>query len=176
MAAVAAADDIGVINPERRVPLGYAVAVLAKIIGRDMSGALARRRRAIMAADTIPRHPGMIENCAGPFGCGVAIIACSSCWNVVGRLAAGRGAVMATGAGPNDLRMIDMQYRRPGLGDVAIFAGIGGGDMVGVLAPRIDAIMATNAISRNAAMIERYGGPDGCPMAIFTSVRALHMV
>lgn len=62
-----------------------------------------------------------------------------------GVLAGGRGAVMTAKAGAHHSRMIDAGDRSPRHHRMAVLARVGGGDMGGVLARSIGAVMTAGA-------------------------------
>ena len=75
------------------------------------------------------------------------------------RLALSLGAVVAAGAGTQNVGMIDCTHRRPGAGGVAILADVVGRDMVGGLASCRRSIVARGAIAADSGVAEARPGP-----------------
>jgi hypothetical protein len=141
------------------------VAVLAHIGRLDVLRILAERRRAVVTAGAVAHYACVVE-AGGQPGCwamtGLAIIARG--W-MVARLAAGNLAVMTRRAGAKNLRVIHAQHRRPVGRAMAVFAGIGGGDVASPFAARGAAVVATRAIARYARVVEARGEPGVGAMA-----------
>ena len=83
-----------------------------------------------MAGGTCARcHVDMVEHRRHPaIGC-VTVIAAVVTGDVVGRLARGRGAVVATEAGTQHSRMVDPDHRVPDTGAVTVLAQVRSLDM-----------------------------------------------
>ena len=75
MTRAAGAQDLRVIDANRRCPGGFAVAILADISRLNMRWRLACRGRAVMAADTVVEDIAVIEYCRKPRDRIVAVIA-----------------------------------------------------------------------------------------------------
>ena len=95
----------------------------------------------------------------------------------MGRVLTGRGdAVMTRTAGAQDVRVIDCEHRRKDISVVAVFTAVTGLDVCRVLAGRIHAVVAVNAISSDVQMIEIGRQPPRRGMAIVTRIFARQMI
>ena len=83
----------------------------------------------------------MVEHGGCPGVAAVAVITGRAAGDVVTRFSSGDAAVVTTGAGAEHCAVVDAIGRRPACAAVAVFAGIGTGDMAGVLARRGGAIV-----------------------------------
>ena len=89
----------------------------------------------------------------------------------MGRVLTGRGdAVMTRTAGAQDVRVIDCEHRRKDISVVAVFTAVTCLDVCRVLAGRIHAVVAVNAISSDVQMIEIGRQPRRRGMAIVTRI------
>lgn len=96
--------------------------------------------------------------------------------NVICRLAGRAETVVAGGTGTKHFGVIDHDCRLPEVGLVAGLTDLGGGDVSGVLARSIDAIVATGAVAIDAAVIEVDANPGHGVVALGTIIRALRMI
>jgi hypothetical protein len=95
----------------------------------------------------------------------------------VGRVFAGRNDTVVTRiTGANDLRVIDSKHRREDIRVVAILANIARLDMCQILAGRLHAIVAVDAIPGDVQVVEICRQPPGSGMAVVTSIPAGQMV
>ena len=89
----------------------------------------------------------------------------------------GDDAIVATGAGTDDLQVIYLYYGFPQTGRVTIFTDIGAVDMVQSFANSRDAVMTTCTATDYLQMIHRYCWfPDTGGMAVLTDVGAANVV
>lgn len=79
----------------RRCPAAGAVAVFANIRSLNMSGRLACCYAAVVAADTVARHPAMVKARALPATGGVAVLAIVTATHMVCGFARGSAPVVA---------------------------------------------------------------------------------
>ena len=95
----------------------------------------------------------------------------------VGRVFAGCNDAVVTGiTGANDLRVIDGKHRREDIRVVAILANIARLDMCQVLAGRLHAIVAVDAIPGDVQVVKIRRQPPVSGMAVVTSIPAGQMV
>ncbi len=117
-----------VIGGER--PTGYGMTIIALHRGDEMACRFAGGRDPIVARRTRADDQGVIEVGRDPGDGGMTAIAIGGGLHMTDVLASGRGAVMTTGAGGADAGMVK-PYIAPRSGNVAIIAGIAGGQMIG---------------------------------------------
>lgn len=137
----------------RREDVGV-VTVFANVRRRYVSRVLARGIRAVVAACAIAAYVDMIEVGRRPAGGGVAVVTVVAALDVRRRLAACRHAVVTGAAGADDLGVIDGENGREYVGRVAVFADIAGLNVREVLADRLGAVMAADAVAADIHMIE----------------------
>jgi hypothetical protein len=143
VAAVTAADDIGVVDPDHRYPGGVAMTILTHIGGLDMRRILTDCCRTVMTAGTVCRRVGMIEGSRHP-GCScVAQITGVVAGNMGRVFTCGRGAVVAAVAAADDIGVVDPDHRHPGGIAVAVLAHIGGLDVRRILSRCRGAVVTT---------------------------------
>lgn len=130
MARETTADNLRMINSDHRRPDSRGMTGLARVGGTDMSGRFTPRNAAIMTAKARSQNMRMINRC-NVWQPGVAwrrqvtrFTHVGSTW-MCGRFTRGNSAVMAAGAGANNLRMIHGigRHRRP-VGGKLLVAGI----------------------------------------------------
>lgn len=164
--AKARADDVGMIDANRRAPCRYRMTILAIVGGGDMRGVLAGRRHAVMTAGASSSDVCMAKVSGRPCRGGVTVIAGITALQVTSILSGGHCAIMTTKAGADDVGMIDAPFRRPGIDRMAILAIIVGVKVSGGLAGFNGAVMATDAVAGHAIVTECGLGPSGRHMAI----------
>jgi len=98
-------------------------------------------------------------------------------WHIAARdvsrvFADGSGTVMARATSTDYLGVIDREYGCPNCRAMAIFADIACLYMSLVLASRLRAVMAADAIANNIYMIEISRHPGGCDVTVVAGVAA----
>ena len=117
-------DDLRVIDGiHGRERIGI-VAILADAGCLDMCRDLAGRLGSVVTTRAIVDDVHMIEVGGQPTGCCMAVVTVVTARNVRRRLAGRRYAVVAGAARPQDLRVIDREYRCPDVGRMAILADV----------------------------------------------------
>lgn len=114
----------------------------------------AGRRRAVMTSRTTACHAAVIEMRRAPRNCGMTNIASARRLHVIRRFAGRRCAVMTACARTHHLRVIDARNGIPCRGVVAGLARIGARDMRRVFRRRRGAVVAADAITDDAGVIE----------------------
>lgn len=153
VAAVTATDHIRVIDPAHRYPGGVAVAVLADIVGLDMSIALAGGGVAVVAACTVVGLVRMIEIGRYPGLGGMAIVTGIAASDVIRGLADRRCPIVATCAGALYVCMIDAGNGRPAGGAMTGIADLSRSYMARMLAGRRGPVVAVRAITCHTGMV-----------------------
>lgn len=176
MAAAAIAQYLRMINCDHRFPDRGGVAVLADICCQGMQRTFAGCISPVMAARTIGHDVGMVEVGRHPGNCRMAVITDIPCSNVTRMLALSSCTVMAVAAAAYYLGMVDKRNRFPAGRAVTIFANIRGLNVHWALARRIHAVVATNAIANNAAVIEHSRNPGSRVMAIVALIARGHVI
>ena len=147
-------------------PDDVVMAVLAHVGCRDMRRVLAGGRNAVMAAGAVAGDVGVVKVCGQPCSRGVAVVAVVAAGNMCRVLAGCRYSVVASGAWADDLRMIDRERRNPAGCSVAVLAEIRCLDVVGMLAGRVEAIVAAGTTAGDPGVIEYDGDPGGSGVAV----------
>ena len=166
MAGRTGAQHLSVVYGCYRYPGDRRVTVLADVCRQDMRRVLARSLRPVVTADAVVGDIRVVEGCRRPGDGGVAVIAIVAAGKVGRVLAFGRVAIMAGEAGANDLRVIDHVGRRKRYDVVAILTSIGGIDMRWILARRIGAVMAADAVVSDIGVIKVGRDPPAGCMAV----------
>jgi len=169
------AEDLIVIDGDNGRPYIRTVAVLADVSRERVQRALASRIRTVMAVGAVANNIRMVEVRGRPRNCRMAVIAVVSARNVCRMFTCGDHAVVARAAGPDDLCVIDVECRQPGVRGMAVFANIAGLNVSWVLASRICAVVAAGTVPRNVDVVEVGGQPTCCGMTVFTVITARNM-
>lgn len=140
--AIAGTDDLIVIDRFHRFPGAAAVAVLAIVRGRRVIGTLAIFAITIVATIAADVIAAVLEIGRRPTTGAMAEIAGVVADNVILRLTVRHGTVVATGAGTDDLIVINPDHRRPIAVAVAILACVGGRH-VGIVFSRLRSTVMT---------------------------------
>lgn len=119
------------------------------------------RGRAIVALDTVGCDTGVIKPRTDPSERGMTGVAFRGSEHVRCALAAGRYTVVATCTRTDDLCMINTNGRPPTRRRVAGFTKRAGGDVGCSLSTRADSVMALDAITVDAGVIETRTKPGG---------------
>ena len=159
MAAGAGACDVIVIYGLGGRPGVGGVTILTHIVGCDMRGRFARCRRAIVAGHARPRDIAVAEIRGRPGGRCMTGAAFRCGLKMCRRLSGCLGAVVATRARADDIRMINGFGRRPCIGCVTVFAGIGRGYMGRRFTGRRRAIVAGRTGPRHVGVTEGRRAP-----------------
>ena len=154
MAGAACADDLCVVHRVGGRPLHPVVAVLANVTRVDMRCGLARGIDAVVAACAVARNVRMVERRRYPAIGRVAVVTGVATREMPGMLAGGYGAVVAGRAGTEHLRVVYTIGRRPLHRGMTVFAHVARRHVRRPLAGRVNAIVATEAITRDIRMIE----------------------
>ena len=127
------------------------MAVRAKAVGVDVTGALSLGGRAIVTAHTITRHTGMVEHGRGPGRRrAVAVAARRRGLNMGRALALRVEIIVATGAADVGLGVIELN-NRPVAGRVTAITGQMGGDVANRHAGRHVVVVTPGALARRTA-------------------------
>ena len=171
VATEAGAEHLGMIDPQRD-PTRICVAALTQIGGLNMGIVLIVQRGAVVAANAVIDHTRVIEVGRRPAGRGMADVALLRRRYVI------RGFIvdMAATAGTHHIGVIDLGYRSPAAGSVAILAHIGGRDMVRTLTRDRFIIVAAYAVAVDIGVVVRHRGPCTGGVAAGTDVAAGDMV
>ena len=124
MTGTAGADDLQVVDRICGRPRNVIVAGFAPLRRRYMCWSFPGRSKAIMAADAIAGDVGVVEIGGQPRSRRMAVVTVVAATDVRLVLAGGDGAVVATAARADDLRMIDRESRYPSGCAVTVFAEI----------------------------------------------------
>ena len=120
------------------------------------------RFNAVMTAGAVTGYPDVVEIGRQPADGRVAVVAVVAARNVRWMFASRCRAVVARTASPNDLGVIDGVGRHEDVRVMAILADVRRLDMCGVLAHRVDAVMAAAAVINDTQVIEIRRAPrDG---------------
>jgi len=157
----------GVVIEVRGDPCRRRMTVVAFGGRLNVEPVLAGGRYSVVTTRTGARHHGrMIEHGRTPRVGRMAVVAVVAAGNVVRRLAE-RDATIVTGRTSAEyLKVIDADHRRPGHRAMAVLANIGRVDMHRVPAGGIRSVVATDAVTRNIAVIEPRGQPRRTSMAV----------
>ena len=175
VAAHAAVDDAGVIEGcgaecEGRVA-DTAIAVSRKVIERLSNG-----EDAVVAAPAVVDDAGVIERCGCERQGRVASVAFVGGRQVVGRLTDGRHTVVTGYARAEHMGVIDLHRRTEGECRVAIFTHVVRCDVHRALADGSHAVVALDAVPRDACVFEPRGDPGEIRVAILALVGARNVV
>lgn len=175
MAADAATDHGRMIDSGNRCPAAAAMAILAEIGGRNVSGTLARRGYAIVTAGTASTDIAVIEHSGGPAAGVVAVVAGIATGDVGRCLAGCNAAVMAAGTAPEYRAVVDTGHRQPAAAAMAVFTKIGGLNVAARFSSGGSAVMTARAAASHCSMIEARGRPTARTMTGITLGCGLHM-
>lgn len=159
-----------VINPQCRLERAGTMAGLTSIGGANMGGTLAPRRSATdVAAHAVVYDTGVIERCGGqPRHRGVANIAFRGRPHMIGRLTFGDGAIVAACTHAYNLVVIHSTDLGKRHRVMTCFTHVCRANVLRVLAGGLHAVMATDTISRNPAVVESRRRPGNGRMARVT--------
>ena len=118
----------------------------------------------------------MVEIGSGPDGRRVTVGTVLCCWQMIGRLATCLGTVVARRAGANGIRMVESLGRCESDGAVAILTGVGRCEVGRVFARSCGAIMAGEAITGHARVVEAGCRPHSRRVTVGTVLRGRQMV
>jgi hypothetical protein len=107
-----------------------------------------------MTAGAITDDGGVVHGGRGPADGAVTVVAGVATGHMCGVLAGGGYAVMATVAGADDVRVIDVQHRHPGVRAMAVLADVGSLNMCNAFAGCIRPVVAADAIAAYVDMVE----------------------
>lgn len=130
------------------------MAVLTYVAARDMCRVLSGSSHSIVAAAAIANHTNMIKVGRSPCGSAVAIITGIGAGDVRRMFSGGGYTVVAGSAAAYDLGMIDRYRRRKGDDAVAVLTNSCGLNMRSILASRVRAVVATDAITCDIDVIK----------------------
>lgn len=150
------------------------MAILAEARRRNVREMFTRRADAVMTAYAVGRNPEVVEEDRKPRSRQVACIAFLLRRRVVGRLAHALNIVVARRAATEDGVVVHLGKRKPGRLAMAVFAEIGGQDMVGRFCGNADT--AANRVAADA--IDGRALKDAAEMAglaIGSNVRAFEL-
>jgi len=116
----AGAEHLGVVNRNSGLECGRAMAVLANVGGLHMRRTLARRGRAVVAADAVADDAGVIEYGRQPGRHGVAVVTLVIRRDMRRRLAGGLNAVVAAHTAAGQGRVIHERDDVPVRRDVTV--------------------------------------------------------
>ena len=172
MAGLAGANDLRVIDAERRRKGAGRMAVLADRRGQDVCSLLAGRIHTIVATRAVAGDAGVIEVCGHPARGRMAIIAAIAARQMRRGLAGRIHAVVAGTAAAKYLCMVDGIGRHELHRVVAVLANIRGLRVAGAFTGCVGAVMAGNAVARDVVVTEVRGHPASREMAVDTVVAA----
>jgi len=172
VAGTASADNLCVVDSECRQPGIRRMAIFADIRCLNVILVLAGRVDAVVTAYAVAGDIDVVKIRRQPArGC-MAIFAVVAAGYVRRVLPGCYHAIMAGPAGANHLRVVDRIYRYPDIGIVAVFAYVSRLDMSRILAGRFNAIVTTDAIARDADMVEIGRQPTSGCVAVVTVIAA----
>ena len=175
VAGTACANDLCVVHLVSGYECHVVVTILANIAGLDMGRVLARGIRAVMTAEAVVENIRVIESGGYPAHRRMAVIAVVAA-NDVGRiLALGNCAIVAGVTGTNNVQVIDPICRCEDDIVMTVLADIGGLEMRWILACRIRAIVAAEAIAGDVDVIEVRRNPAHGRMAVIAVVATTDM-
>lgn len=121
-----------------------------------------------MAANAIIDHTRVIEVGRCPAGRGMADV------TLLRRRYVIRGFIvdMTAAAGTHHISVIDLGYRNPGTGSVAILAHIAGQDMIRTLI----AVVTADTVTADIGVVVRRRSPCTGPMTVGTDIAAIDMI
>ena len=138
VAAAARADDLRVIDGERRQPPGRGVAVFAEVRRLNVFRVLARCVETVVAARTATVDPSVVEHDGDPRRAGMAVIALFTRLRMAGRLAGGDDTVVTIATAAFCRGVIHVGDRAPCRRRVAVRAQVCGRYMVNGLRRCLD--------------------------------------
>jgi len=174
--AGAGTDDLEVIHAHQRHPERRPVAGVTGIRAADMLGMLTGGTHTIMTTHAIAGDTNVVEIRRDPGVGGMTVIASVLAPDVVRRLASGDHAVVAAGAGTDDLEVVHAHQRHPERRAMAGVTGIRAAYVLGALSGGTDAVVAAHAIASNTNVVEIRRNPGVGGMTIVTGLLALNVV
>lgn len=141
-------------------------------VGQVLAGGI----NAIVTACAIAGDVHVIEIRWSPGVCRMTIITGITAREMRGVLAGGCDAVVTGVTGAHNLCVIDSEHRRKDIGVVAVFTDVTGLNVRQILAHRIHAVVAVDAISGDFQMIEIGWQPPCRGVAIVTRIPACQMI
>lgn len=150
--------------------------VIAVAAARDMTGVLAGRRNAVVAAATGACYLRMIDRvCGRPHIAVVTVFANVRGLNMGGMFASCLNAVVTTEAVPDDAGVIEVR-RSPCHGRVTVITAIAAVDMCRMLARRHDSVMTGCAGTEYLCVIDdEHRREDIGAVAVFADIGCLNM-
>ena len=158
MAAFTTTGNLRMVHAERRYPGRAAVAGLAHLASRNMSGAFAYSGDAIMATAAVVSNPGVVEHRYQPATHHMTSFTGFRGRNMRCTHADRSHPIVATFAGADDFVMIHRDHRQPGRRHVTGITLIRGAEMALDLAGGDDAIMTTLAGATGFVVIHHSSG------------------
>jgi len=140
-----------------------------------MSGSLARRVSAVVAAKTVTRNVDVVEVRWKPPDGRMTIVAVITAGDMRRVFTRRHRSVVAARTGTDDLCVVDPIGWREDNVVVTIFANICGLDMRGVFANRIVAVVAAETVVDYVRVIKCRRDPASRRMAVITSITAAYM-
>lgn len=169
------AQNLIMIDRNRRLPDSAAVAVFANVCCLHVCRSLAGRIGAIVTTEAVVRDTGMIEISGCPGDRRVAIVTVVAARNMASILAGRRNAVMTGAAAAEHLGVVNREGRCKHVGHVAVFAHLACLNVLRVFPGCIGAIVATRAISRDVDMIKIGRQPGHGRMTVLAVIAAGNM-
>ena len=154
VAGAAGSNNLGVVDRESWNPDIGVMAVLANFCSQNVRRVFAGRFDTVVTARAIAGDADVIEIRRQPTGRRMAVIAIVAARDMCWMFTCRRRAVMARTASTDDLCVVDPNCRCKYVGVMAVLANVGGLNMRQALAGGGAAVMTTNAVARDADMIE----------------------
>ena len=175
MTGTARTQDLGMVDCKYGCKDIGRVAILADVCCLNVSLVLASGVHAVMAVQAIAGDIHMVEIRRQPTCRRVTIVTVNTARDVVRVLAGGRKTVMTGTAGAHDLRVVDRKHGRKDIGRMAVLADVAGLNVSLVLAGRLSAVMAADAVVGDVYMVESCGPPGDRRMAVIAGITARYV-
>ena len=175
MTRAARAQNLCVVNSVGRCPHVRGMAILTHIACLDVRRTFASRINAVVTADTVARDVGVIKIRWQPANRRMTVVAVVATGDVVQVFAGGREPVMTGAAGARNLRMVNEIRGRPDSGVVTVFTHIGGLYVCQILAGGCSTVVAANAVTGDAHMVEVRRPPANRRVTIVTGIAAVYV-
>ncbi len=140
------------------------VTIFAHVCRQSVCRVLADRTNAVVTTHAVAGNVVVIKIRGRPAVGRMAVATRITALDMTNVLARGGAAIVATGAGPEHLQMIDAYHRRERRGRVAVLANIGCHHVGQILAGGAHAVVAGYAVARHTEVIEEDREPAGRPV------------
>jgi hypothetical protein len=122
MTRAAAAENLCMVDGDRRYPDGRTVTILAHVCGKNVRRVLAGCVRTIVAIRAVARDIYVVEVSWSPTRCCVAVVTVIATLNMTGVFASCDISIVTGTTTPKHTQMIDREYRAPGARSMAVLA------------------------------------------------------